>query len=126
MILLPTLHSELDDVKRENRTRSAGQKGIKQIEEFDRRGDTFTGVPLAGKLRLREVPISPDMDDTLPWLRSDVPDDAVVAGALELMWVISQLRSRSRQSDRNLRNKSRLAGLASFAPTNSEVRFSSL
>lgn len=59
VILLPQVLSELDDRKRDDRTREAATKVINQIEEFDRRGDTFTGVSLAGKLSVREVPISP-------------------------------------------------------------------
>ena len=26
------------------------------------------------------------MSNTFPWLRADVPDDVIIAGALELMW----------------------------------------
>jgi PIN domain len=115
MVLVPQVVSELDDRKRDLRTADAAQKVIRQIDEFDRRGDTFSGVPLAGKLRLREVPRSPDMAATLPWLRADTPDDLIVAAALEL--VTRDLRGRVAviASDRNVRNKARLAGLTTIA-----------
>jgi hypothetical protein len=116
LVLLPQVHSELDDRKRDTRTREAAKKVIHQIEDFDRRGDTFIGVPLAGNITVREVPISPDMSWTLPWLRSDVPDDAIIAGALELAWQDLTSRIAITASDRNVRNKARLAGLGSVHP----------
>jgi hypothetical protein len=117
VVLTPQVLAELDDRKRDVRTAAAAQKVIRQIDEFDRRGDTFAGVPLARKLKLREVAVSPDMGRTLPWLRADTPDDVVVAGALEL--VVADLRARVAvlASDRNMRNKARLAGLSTFATT---------
>lgn len=116
IILLPRLHSELDDRKRDPRTRDVARKVINQIEEFDRRGDTFQGVPLSGRLRVQEVPVSPDMDQTLPWLRPDSPDDAFIAGALDLTWTDLTSRIAITASDRNLRNKARLAGLGVVHP----------
>lgn len=116
VVLLPVLHSELDDRKREARTRDAARKVINQIEEFDRRGDTFSGVPLSGRLSVREIPISADMGATLPWLRAEVQDDAFIAGALELMWMDLTAPIAITASDRNLRNKARLAGLGVIHP----------
>jgi hypothetical protein len=116
LILLPQVLSELDERKRDDRTRDAAQKVINQIEDFDRRGDTFAGVPLAGDATVREVPTSPDMNETLPWLRSDVPDDAIIAGALELIWQDLTSCVAVTASDRNVRNKARLAGLGTIRP----------
>ena len=117
LILLPQVLSELDDRKRDQRTREAAQKVINQIEDFDRRGDTFAGVTLVGNAAVREVPISPDMNQTLPWLRADVPDDAIIAGALELVWQDLTSRIAITASDRNVRNKARLAGLDTIRPS---------
>lgn len=116
VVLLPQVHSELDERKRDPRTREAAQKVINQIEDFARRGDTVVGVPLAGRLKLREVPTSPDMSKTLPWLRPEVPDDAIIAGALELVWRDLTAQLAVAASDRNLRNKARLAGLGVVHP----------
>lgn len=116
LIFLPQVLSELDERKRDDRTRDAAQKVINQIDDFDRRGDTFAGVPLAGDATVREVPTSPDMNETLPWLRADVPDDAIIAGALELVWQDLTSRVAVTASDRNVRNKARLAGLGTIRP----------
>jgi predicted ribonuclease YlaK len=116
VVLMPQVLSELDERKRDPRTREAAQKVINQLDDFDRRGDLFAGVPLAGNVRVREVPTSPDMGGTLTWLRSDVPDDAIIAGALELVWQDLTSRVAVTASDRNVRNKARLAGLGTIRP----------
>jgi PIN domain len=116
VVLMPQVLSELDERKRDPRTREAAQKVINQLDDFDRRGDLFSGVPLAGSLSVREVATSPDMNSTLSWLRSDVPDDAIIAGALELVWQDLTSRVAVTASDRNVRNKARLAGLGTIRP----------
>lgn len=116
VVLVPQVLSELDERKRDPRTREAAQKVINQLDDFDRRGDLLAGVPLAGSFSVREVPTSPDMNRTLPWLRSDVPDDAIIAGALELVWQDLTSRVVVTASDRNVRNKARLAGLGTIRP----------
>lgn len=78
---------------------------ITQIDDMDRRGDLLEGVALSGKLRLKEVAVTPDMARTLPWLRRDVPDDMIVASALELTWQDLTARVAMTASDRNVRNK---------------------
>jgi hypothetical protein len=116
VVLVPQVLSELDDRKRDPRTRDAAQKVINQIDELDRRGDLFQGVRLAGKLDVREIAISPDMDNTLSWLRRDVPDDAIIASVLELSWENLARRIAVTASDRNVRNKARMAGLGIVHP----------
>lgn len=112
VVFVPQVVSELDDKKRDPRVADAAEKVIRQLEEFDRRGDTFAGVPLAGRLRVREVAVGPDMERTLPWLRADTPDDRVVASGLELVLRDLSGRVALLASDRNVRNKARLAGLS--------------
>lgn len=111
VVFVPQVLSELDERKRDPHTRDAAQKVIRQLEEFDRRGDTTVGVPLAGKLTVREVVTNPNMDESLPWLRADTPDDLIIASGLELRWEDLTSRIAIAASDRNVRNKARLAGL---------------
>lgn len=42
---------------------------------------------------------------TLPWLRADVPDDALIAAVLELVWQDLTSRAAITASDRHLGNK---------------------
>lgn len=111
VVFMPQVLSELDERKRDPHTRDAAQKVIRQLEEFDRRGDLTAGVRLAGKLSVREIAISPDMSRTLPWLLADTPDDVIIAGALELRWDDLTSPIAVAASDRNVRNKARQAGL---------------
>lgn len=112
IVLVPQVLAELDERKRDPRTAEPADKVIRQLNDLDRRGDTFAGVPLAGMLTIREIAASPDMDSTLPWLQVDTPDDVIIAAALEL--VLRELRARVGllASDRNVLNKGRMAGLS--------------
>lgn len=118
IVALPQVLSELDDKKRDPKTRDAANKVIRQLTDFDRRGDTLAGVKVAGNVTYREVVGHPDMSQTLPWLRADVPDDLVIAGALELAWQDLTARVAVVASDRNLQNKARVAGLTRINPNN--------
>lgn len=111
VVVLPQVLSELDDRKRDPRTKDAAAKVIRQMTEFGRRGDTLVGVPLSGRVEYREVATSPDMNATLPWLRADVPDDHIIAGALDLACEDLTACVMVLASDRNLHNKARTAGL---------------
>ncbi|MBN8869945.1 MAG: hypothetical protein J0H66_08715 [Solirubrobacterales bacterium] len=117
VVFVPQVLSELDERKRDPHTRDAAQKVIRQLEEFDRRGETTVGVPLAGKLTVREVAITPNMSQTLPWLHADTPDDLIIASALELRWEDLTSSIAIAASDRNVRNKARLAGLGVIRTT---------
>lgn len=111
LVIVPQVLAELDEKKRDPKTRDAARRVINFLEELDRRGDTLKGVPVAGNLSAREIPKSPNMDSTLEWLSADVPDDHIIAGALELFWDDLTSRVAVVASDRNVRNKARLAGL---------------
>ena len=56
------------------------------------------------------------MGRTLPRLRPDVPDDQIIAAARELAWQNLNARVTVLASDRNVRNKARVAGLPSLTP----------
>ncbi len=111
IVVFPQILGELDDRKRDPRTKDAAAKVIRQMTDFGRRGDTLVGVTLVGRVQYREVATSPDMAATLPWLRSDVPDDHIIAGALDLACEDLTAIVTVLASDRNLHNKARTAGL---------------
>ncbi len=117
VVVLPQVLSELDERKRDPRTRDAADKVIRQMTDLGRRGDTLVGVALAGKVRYREVALSPEMEATLPWLRRDVPDDQIIGGALELAMNDLVASVEVLASDRNLHNKARVAGLGYLVPS---------
>lgn len=70
LIVVPQVNRELDKHKNESSDSVRQQKAelvIRQFEEFARRGDTISGVPIAGRLRYREegVDVEPDPEDGL-------------------------------------------------------------
>lgn len=111
IVLVPQIIRELDKHKLD-RSKPLGQKAMKlvsKLKEYGRRGDTFKGVHLVGRIIYREVAIEPDMGKTLPWLRSGHGDDEILASSLELKWDNLNATVTLVTGDRNLLNKARLA-----------------
>lgn len=113
-VLMPTVLAEIDDLKDRSRTpevrdRAAGV--VRRIKGLRDRGDLRTGVRVAGKTTLRAEHRDVQPHDVLGWLDRDVPDDRIVASALEL-----QARHASGTvvlvtTDINLQNKAAAVGL---------------
>jgi rRNA-processing protein FCF1 len=115
LVIVPTVTQELDELKmREGNVGKKATKMIRQLHEFDRRGNTLEGVTVAGDLHLREVAMYPNFDIAPKWLVSENADDQIIASALELGW--SDLRSDVSvvTRDRNMKNRARLAGLTTI------------
>jgi rRNA maturation endonuclease Nob1 len=111
IVVLPQVIAELD---RKKVDRAVGEKAsglIRRFKEFDRRGNTLEGVPLAGKTTFREVAHDPSFDGAPTWLSRSNADDRLLVGALELAQ--RQLTSRVVlvTRDRNMQNKARRLGL---------------
>lgn len=110
VVVLPQVVRELDEKKmRSDAVGEKAKKVIKRLKEYGRRGDTFKGVTVAGKLSLREVAIDADMDDAPSWLRAEHADDQLLAAALELKWRHLTSTVAIVTGDRNLQNKARFA-----------------
>jgi hypothetical protein len=84
---------------------------IRRFKEYSRRGDTFTGVPLAGKLRFRELPGTPDMALLGSDLSASHADDRILATTLGLAARHLTSRVVLITRDRNLSNKARLLSI---------------
>jgi hypothetical protein len=112
LVLVPQVVRELDVKKMDPRIGTKAEAIIGRLKDYGRRGDTFTGVRLAGDVAVREVAIDADMSETLRWLRSGHADDELLASVLELRW--SDLRADIQlvTRDRNLQNKARLARMS--------------
>lgn len=117
VVLVPQVISELDEKKRDARLREPAQKAIRCIESCGQRGDTLRGVPLRGDHTLREIAVEPRMEPALPWLQVDVPDDRMLASALEVTFEHLAADVVLLTGDRNVRNKARLAGLQTAGPS---------
>jgi rRNA maturation endonuclease Nob1 len=109
--VLPQVIAELDSKKMD---RAVGEKAdglIRRFKEYDRRGNTLEGVPLAGKTSFREVAQAPSFDGTPSWLSKSNADDRILGGALELAQRELTSRIVLVTRDRNMQNKARRLGL---------------
>jgi hypothetical protein len=125
LIVVPQVNRELDKHKNESSDSVRQQKAelvIRQFEEFARRGDTISGVPIAGRLCYREegVDVEPDPEDGLH-VGND--DDRILANIL-------QLRRRHPEAgvvlvtrDQNLKAKARRHGLTTDGPPPPQQEF---
>lgn len=112
LVLLPTVIVELDELKmRQGDVGLKAEKAIRVLNEMERRGDTFLGVKLSGRGRLRELPVDPPLPVRPPWLAADNADDRILAGALGIALDDLAADVVLVTRDRNMRNKARLAGL---------------
>ncbi len=109
VVLVPQVVRELDALKQREHLREKATGVIRRVKEYARRSDTFSGVPIADRLTLQEVAIDPEMDKAPSWLRSEQPDDQLLASVLELAWADLQARVVLATRDRNLQNKARFA-----------------
>jgi predicted ribonuclease YlaK len=89
LLLMPTVLSELDQMKLAGRNkllRGKADRLVRQIMEYRRRGNLLEGVPLRkGSHRLRTLAIEPDFKNSLPWLDPGNNDDRILAGFVEVM-----------------------------------------
>jgi hypothetical protein len=88
IVLTPTVTAELDKLKIDERNPLRREKAVRlinQIKEYRRRGTLAKGVPLVtGVSSIRAIAVEPDMNQTLPWLRSDNNDDRLLAQFIEV------------------------------------------
>lgn len=85
--LLPVVLGELDDLHRAGRTvelRSAAAAAGRRIKGYRGNGDIRSGVRVQAKIYMQFEHAEPDMTTTLHWLDRQVPDDRLVAAALDL------------------------------------------
>jgi hypothetical protein len=89
LLLMPTVLSELDQLKvtgKVESVREKAQKLARQCMEYRRRGDLNEGVVLRkDRHRLRTIAVEPDFKNSLPWLEPNNNDDRILAGFVEAM-----------------------------------------
>lgn len=120
VILLPTVLSELDYLKVNHRNEEVRRKAegiIRQIKSYRTRGSLAEGVPLrSGRSTLQTIAIEPNMAKSLPWLKADNNDDAILASLIEIMREHPRCQVMLITRDINLQNKAEYAGLPFVEP----------
>jgi hypothetical protein len=82
--VLPQVIAELDSKKMDPKVGEKAKGLIRRFKEYDRRGNTLDGVPLAGRVVFREMADDPTFDGAPTWLSKRNADDRILAGALDL------------------------------------------
>jgi len=89
LFFVPAVVSEIDFQKINHRNESVREKAIsltKQYKEYRSRGDIFEGVSIVkGHSMIAAAALEPDMNRSLPWLKSDNSDDKLLASSIEIM-----------------------------------------
>lgn len=113
IVLVPTVLAELDALKVEHRNpdvRDKAKKVINQLKELRRRGSLSNGVPLIRQRSgARTLAVEPDFTTSLPWLDSSVPDDRMLASAIEVIRHFPRCAVHLVTGDINLQNKADFA-----------------
>ena len=120
MVFTPTVLSELDELKitHKNPTvRDKAQGLIRQIKEFNRRGDLLAGVPIVkGKVTARWIAVEPKVSESLTWLDDTINDDRLIASVVELIRRNVRTNVVVVTADINLQNKSSYARIPTVEP----------
>ena len=120
LILIPTVLSELDQLKVNHRNDVVRQKAeglIRRIKGYRSRGRLAEGVPLrTNRSTLATVAVEPNIAESLPWLKADNNDDRLLAGFIEVMRAHPRCPVVLVTRDVKLQNKAEYAGLPFVEP----------
>jgi PIN domain len=113
-IIVPTVLSELDDLKRSRGTQPVGQraeKAIRIIKGLRNQGSMQDGVKVAGTISVQMIPTEPKMSSLPSWLDAKNNDDRVIGSILELQCGQPSATVILVTDDLNLQNKAEMAFL---------------
>ncbi|WP_217914739.1 PIN domain-containing protein [Miltoncostaea marina] len=114
LVLIPQVVRELAAHKQHHPVEEVRRKAqglLRRFGEFERRGDTSAGVPVAGRLRFMEIAVDANVRESLSWLRPEHADDQILASVLELQWAYPAKSITLVTEDRGLRTKARQAAV---------------
>jgi len=118
-ILVPTVLSELDDLKRSRRDRAVGQeaeKVIKRLKGFRDQGPLLEGVKVSKTVTVKMIPTEPRMASLPSWLDPGSKDDRIIGSALEIQRDFPSAVVVLVTRDINLQNKAEMAFLPCVEP----------
>jgi hypothetical protein len=118
-VLLPTVLSELDELKVKHRDAEFREKVegvIRRIKGWGTQGNLLNGVTVNKTVTVRTVAREPDFSKTLGWLDRANNDDRVIASVLELQRAMPSTAILLVTGDINLQNKAQAASLPYAEP----------
>ncbi len=119
VVLLPAVLAELDTLKDRGRTsevREAAARAVRRVKGLRERGSLQTGVVVDGKVRLRAEHRDIDPGQVLGWLDATVPDDRILAAALDIQGRAPASTVVLVTTDVNLQNKAAVVCLPFVDP----------
>jgi len=117
--LLPHVLTEIDQLKDTGRTpevRDRARAVTKRIKGLRDHGQLTAGVQLTKTILVVAETREPNFEFLPKWLDPSVPDDRILAGALELQAQHPAATVVLVASDMNIQNKAEVAGLPSVEP----------
>ena len=113
LLLVPTVSSELDELKVNHNNvniREKCKKIIRKLSEYRRRGTLTEGVPvIKDKIWVKAIAVEPDFNNTLSWLDIQNNDDRILASFIEIMSLHPKSIIILVTNDLNLQNKAEFA-----------------
>lgn len=113
-LLMPTILRELDELKmlhRNPEVRDKAKAAITRIKGWRQQGNLASGVTVDRDITVRAVSREPQMEKSLSWLDSSVPDDRLIACLLETIAEFPSAHITLVTGDINLQNKADTAGI---------------
>ena len=117
--LLPQVLVELDALKdggRNQEQQKRARAALRGIKDLKQRGELTKGIKLTRGITVVADPREPDFSKLPDWLNPQVPDDRVLAGALEVQAAHPSSVVILVASDLNLQNKAEVVGLPAVEP----------
>lgn len=114
MIIVPTVLSELDDLKiksRDENFRKKVESVINRIKGLRNQGKLLEGVKVDKTITVKMIAHEPNLKKTLSWLDTSNNDDRIIASILEIQRDYPSAIVVLITADINLQNKSEMANL---------------
>ena len=112
--IVPTVLSELDDLKRSRRDQTLGSKAekvIRMLKGFRAQGSVLEGVTVSKTITVKMIPTEPRTNDFVSWLDPMNKDDRIIATVLEIQCENPDADVLLVTLDINLQNKAEMAFL---------------
>jgi hypothetical protein len=113
-VILPTVLSELDGLKRSRATQAVGDKAekvIRIVKGLRKQGSVLEGVTVAKTITVKMIPTEPRMADLPSWLDPNNQDDRIIGSVLEIQSARPSTVVVLVTDDMNLQNKAEMAFL---------------
>ncbi len=113
-LLMPTILRELDELKMLHRNPEVRDKAkgvITRIKGWRHQGNLANGVTVDRDITVKAISREPQMEKSLSWLDSNVPDDRLIACLLETIAEYPTAHITLVTGDINLQNKADAAGI---------------